>query len=386
MNWSRDIRPLRVTSFLAIFAAFFLQPFRAGAQSPPVPPAFQDLYSSLNTYLTNFNATLNVNSAYQGLPTLNVVNADANVGPQLVNSASFNGIQLQVQAIKASGAKAAMVEVGFPMLYEPFLTSQGQSYAQFVAFYQSVAALIRAQGLKLVVENNTLLSGDVQSGWDVGPYYASLNWTQYQQARAQTAVNIAQAMQPDYMVVLQEPDTEANASGQTNVNTVAGAASLLSQILARLQQSPVPGMQVGAGVGNWLTGFQGFVQDFVTQPLNFIDLHVYPVNLSYLPNALAIASTAASAGLPLTVTESWLHKVRDSELSTLTLQQTRARNPFSFWAPLDAQFIETMQNLGTYTHMVFLTTFDTAYFAAYLPYDATMNLSISDILEQETAQ
>ena len=97
------------------------------------------------------------------------------------------------------------------------------------------------------MENDTLLTGDVQAGWDVAPFYATLDWTQYQQARAQTALTIAQTMQPDYIVVLEEPTTEANNSGQTDANTPAGSYSLLSQILASVRQSGVPGMLVGAG-------------------------------------------------------------------------------------------------------------------------------------------
>jgi len=48
-----------------------------------------------------------------------------------------------------------MVEVGFPVLWAPFLTSQGQSYSAFAAYYQGVATAVRQAGLKLVVENDT---------------------------------------------------------------------------------------------------------------------------------------------------------------------------------------------------------------------------------------
>ena len=53
------------------------------------------------------------------------------------------GIQLQLQELQAMGVQAVMVEVGFPVVYQPFLTSQGQSYSQFVTFYQQVLAIFR---------------------------------------------------------------------------------------------------------------------------------------------------------------------------------------------------------------------------------------------------
>ena len=195
------------------------------AQAPPVPAEFQATYSSLNTYLANFNTTLNAEPP-SNLPLLSTA-ALANAGPQLVNPGTMAGVQLQLNELKAMGVQAVMVEVGFPMLYAPFLTSQGQTQAQFVSFYQQVAQLIRAAGLKVIVENDTLLANsDVSAGWDASPFYATLSWSQYQQARAQTALTIAQTMQPDYLVVVEEPSTEADNSGQSQADTPVGSASL----------------------------------------------------------------------------------------------------------------------------------------------------------------
>jgi fibronectin type 3 domain-containing protein len=378
----------------ALLALPLLVPQRVNAQAAPVPATFQTMYTELDNYLINFNSTLGpgTSPAYPTLMTGALKAADSNVGPQLLNA--MNGTQLstdsavvaQLAELKAMGVQAVMVEVGFPMLYEPFLTSQGQSYANFIAYYQGVAGAVRAAGLKLIVENDSLLNNDISAGWDVAPFYASLDWTQYQQARAQTALTIAQTMQPDYLVVVEEPDTEAANSGQSNVNTPSGDTAMLSLILTSLQQAGVPNMQVGAGVGSWLTGFLEFIQGFVTLPVDFIDFHIYPVNDSFLPNALQIVSTAAAAGKPVAMTECWLAKEADSEVGILTDDVIRARNPFSFWAPLDALFIQTMQNLANNTQMIFMDPFNAEFYFVYQPYDAsTENLTPSQIVSQENA-
>ena len=52
-------------------------------------------------------------------------------------------------------------------------------------------------------------------------------------------------------------------------------------------------MSVGAGVGTWLSSFQSFVQSFTGTTLQYIDMHVYPVNMSFLSNALTVADMAA---------------------------------------------------------------------------------------------
>ncbi len=377
----------------ALFAAFIafalLSNSNAAAQAPPVPAEYQDLYSSLSTYLSGFNTTLNASplSQYPTLSTGNLKNANANAGPQLVNPGSMPGILLQIQELKAIGVQAVMIEIGFPMLYEPFLTSQGQSYSQFVTFYQQVAAAVRAAGMKLIVENDTLLVNDVQAGWDAAPFYATLSWSQYEQARAQTAATVAQTLQPDYLVLLEEPTTEANDSGQTQANTPSGSLDLLSQILASAQQAGVPGMKMGAGTGTAQVNFLQFIQGYVTLPLNFIDMHIYPVNRTFLPNALQIASTAAAAGLPVSMSECWLWKVRDSELNILTPSEVRARNPFSFWEPLDSSFIQTMQSLAAHSQMMFMDPFNSELYAAYLTYNSGMDsLTPSQMTSEESAQ
>lgn len=363
-------------------------PCRADTAAP-VPAEFQDLYTTLKGDLDSFNLTLHSQwngTGYPVLFTANLWNANANGGPQLVTGAGLVSIQQQMQQLKAMGFRGVTVAVGFPMLYEPFFSSHAQ-YQQFVAFYQNVAASARALGLKVIVDNECLRNGQVLSGWDTDSFYASLTWDQYQQARAQTAVVIAQTMRPDYMVVLQEPDTEAMMTGQSSINTVSGSTSMLGQILASMQQSGVSGVQIGAGVGNWLPQYQQFIQSYVAFPLDFIDVHVLPVNKAFLSNALTIAQLAAAAGKPLTMTQTWLRKVRDSELTTLTPDQLLSRDPFSFWAPLDTYFLQTMANLAYSTRMTFSSAVEPVFFWSYLPYDNTTEfLAPSDMMNQATQQ
>ncbi|HVN04360.1 MAG TPA: hypothetical protein VMT86_08080 [Bryobacteraceae bacterium] len=363
--------------------------YQGKAQAPPVPASYQPLYTQEVNYLNTFNATLNARGSGSAYPTVyagTLTDADANAGPQLIGTNHLAVIATELQALKANGVKAVLIEVGFPMLYAPFLTSQGQSQSSFVSFYQQVAQMVRAQGLKLIVENNVLLSNDVQAGWNTAPFYQTLTWTAYQQARAQTAQTIAQTMQPDYLVVLEEPDTEAAMSGQANVNTPAGATAMLGQILAGLETARQSGMKVGAGVGTWLYAANSFVQHFVTQPMDYIDMHIYPINRSFLSTALTMAGTAAAAGMPVAMSECWLNKELDSEVGTVAVDTVRARNVFSFWEPLDVQFLGTMQALAKHTNMLYLTPSESQYFSAYMTYNsATSVLSTSQLISEETS-
>jgi fibronectin type 3 domain-containing protein len=357
-----------------------------------VPSAFQDLYTELDNNLVNFNATLPAGSspAYPTLMTGSLTAANSNSGPALL--AGYNPqsgqlqdeVQLQLNALQAMGVQAIMVEVGFPVLNQAFLTSQGQSYDDFVAYYQEIAEEVRAAGLKLVVENDTLLVHSVSGNWDVAPFYQTLNWAQYQQARAQMALLIAQTMQPDYLVLMEEPDLETANSGQTNLNTPNNAAAMLSLMLTTVQQAGIPNVKLGAGVGSWQQNGLEYIQDYVTLPVDFIDMHIYPVNDGYLQDAVQIASTAAAAGKPVSMTECWLWKVSDSQLWVLPADQIQARNLFSFWAPLDAFFVQTMQNLANYTQMLFMDPYNAQLYFAYIGYSGgTENLTPSQMQNLE---
>ncbi len=357
---------------------------------PPVPTLYQDLYNTLNSDLGAFNTTLNSlwhGSKYPVVFAGNLTNADANSGPQLINPGYYNGILLQLQALQAMGAKAVMIQIGFPMLYAPFFSSQTE-YQQYVTFYQQVAASVRAAGMKIIVENDVLMSNDVQAGWNTAPFYATLNWTQYQQARAQTAQVIAQTLQPDYLVLLQEPSNEAAQALQPNVNIPADAAAMVSQMITSVQQSGVTGLKMGAGVANWQPQYLQYVQGFVTLPLDFIDLHVYPVNnlstQNFMTNALTICSTAAAAGKAITISEAWMWKMRDTEWNVLSIDQIRSRNAFSFWAPLDAYFLQLMVNLANYEKMLFMATEGSDYFWVYQDYNLIQTWTPAQILSQET--
>ena len=351
---------------------------------PPVPAEYQAMYTSLDSILTTFNITLSALGHGPKFPVRYAAalkKAFSTTGPHLLSPGSSIAVQRQVQELKAMGVQAVMVQVGFPALYEPFLTSQGQSYSDFAAFYQQVAAEVRAAGLRLIVENNILLADDAQSGWNVAPFYATLDWTHYQQARAAMAAVIAKTLQPDYLIVLEEPDTEAGNTGQPDVNTPSGAVSLVSQMITRVQQTGVSNIKLGAGVGTWLKAGLDFIQGFVALPLDFIDMHIYPVfNPPFLPNALSIATTAEAAGKPISISECWLNKSVDAKS---TPSEVRARNPFSFWAPLDAYFLQTMTHLAHHTHMAFLSPTGVEYFSAYLTYDTETAGWAPDVILQE---
>jgi hypothetical protein len=71
------------------------------------------------------------------------------------------------------------------------------------------------------------------------------------------------------------------------------------------------------------------------------------------------------------MSECWLEKIRDSELTAPNVTTVDLRNNWSFWEPLDAQFLELMSAMANYKQFAFISPFWSNFLFAYLPYAAS---------------
>ncbi len=375
-------------------------------QADPVPTVYADLYNQLNGDLNDFQAAVNKVSNGATFPVDfagQLTAANSNNGPKLLNPSSFQLVQEELQLLKTLGVQAVSVEVSFPMLYQPFL---GSTYDQYVTYYTNVAAAVRANGFKLIVESQSLIPSGLDSnsfGPQLQTFYPSLNFQQYVAARAATAAVVAQTMKPDFFVLQEEPDTESNQSGQRNLATVAGSTMMLSSTLASVE-GLVPGMKVGAGFGTWLAQFQLFANSFtrtgcgsgqpcVDSPMDFLDIHLFPViehaadcgpnspcppgTANFWQNALSVINTANAANMHMTISQTWLRKTRDSEWPPIGVlgDIEEAREAYSFWAPLDQQLLKIDSDLANYQGMYFVAPFNTQNYSAYIQFSDSTSIS-----------
>jgi hypothetical protein len=339
----------------------------------------QTIGTELTNDLNAFNATLSTvwnGSKYPTLYAGNLPMADGNVGPSLSSSTHMAFVVDQLVELQAMGYKAVMIQIGFPVLYQPFYSSQSQ-YQQYVTFYSQLATTIRSMGMKIVVENDELLSSDTQAGWtNTAAFFSTLSWSQYQAARATMAATVAQVIQPDYLVLAEEPDSEAVQALQPNLNIPTDAAAMISGEIAAVQALNLPNPpKMGAGFGSWVANLNQYLSAYVALPLDYIDFHIYPVNTengnSLIGNALTIASAAAAAGKPVAMSETWLWKMEDSEWQVLTPDQYRSREPFGFWTAENTLFLQTLQNLANYTQMLYQAPSEPDFFFTFQTYGGT---------------
>jgi len=375
----------------ATLLTFFAPYVRADVPTPPSPPPTPAGYCStiageLNADITAFNLLLAVPPIWAPVPggptiwTGILQAADANAGPAISSPGFITGVLPQLYEEKAMGFDAVLVQIGFPALYAPFVGGEAE-LQPYLNLYQTLAQDIKALGLKLIVENDILLTDDIQTGWpNLTSYFKTLSWTEYMQARATMAATIAETMQPDYLVLAEEPDTEASNSGQSNLLIPADAAQMVSGEISAVRASTYPNVTLGAGFGAWpqtgnANAVEQYTDAYVALPLDYIDAHIYPINTEtggpIINDILTIASLSAAANKPVAVSEDWVWKMENSELNVLSPDQIRARNPFSFWQPLDISFQQTMQSLAKYANMVYVANDGPDYLFAYQTYGGT---------------
>jgi fibronectin type 3 domain-containing protein len=364
-------------------------PSHADVATPPKPPAVpagycSTIYTELQNDLSSFNASIGTPAQYPTLRIAQLQQADANTGPAISGPSYLAGVLTQAQELKAMGFQGLKLAIGFPVLYEPFFGSES-AMQPYLTFYQQLASNLHAMGMKVVVENTILQANNAETGWtNLTPFYNSLNWTEYIAARATMAATVAQYVQPDYLVLAEEPDTEAANTGQTNLNNPVDAAAMIAGEITAVRLVSLT-MPLGAGFGTWLGQYPpdsllDYLAAYVVLPLDYIDYHVYPINteqgVSLLNNALVIAQQAGLALKPVAVSESWLWKMENAEFGVDNPDLFSARNPFSFWGPLDSYFAQTMQNLANYTQakytpMLYLSAQNMDAFFAYQTYGGT---------------
>jgi hypothetical protein len=342
-----------------------------------IPPQFQALHDELYSSLDNFRRTLAQQWDGSRAPvafSANLLSAHSARGEALLAPGMVEAVAMEIDNLKALGVGAITLGIDFPMLYRPFHRSEAE-YQQYLAFYTQLAREIRARDLTLVVATQALFSKGGLRAWELGPYYAGLTLDEYRQGRMSVARTIATAMRPDYLSVIEEPDTEADQTGKAALGTMVGSRTLLDVILAGLDEAGVSGVAIGAGIGTWQNDYRSFVESFASTSVDYIDIHVYPIAGEYLPRALEIADLATAYGKQIGMSETWLYKVDKSDYSTLPLNTILARDSFTFWGPLDGFHLQTMVQLAHAKRFAFMSPFWSGYFRGYVDYTAsTRNL------------
>ena len=354
----------------------------ATGAAPAVPREFAGVYAELDGQLTRFDAALRSRWDGTKAPVIfsgELLAANGHVGTGLIQPGRDRAVAASLDAFQQLGIQAATVQISFPMLYRPFYTSD-EEYAAYLNAYRKVASDVRSRGMKLIVKTQAIFSKGGWTSWDVASFYKRLTLDEYIRGRTEVALVIARELRPDYLSVVMEPDTEADQTGLP-MNSTANSVRVVTSLLTGLRSAGISGVRVGAGVGTWHREYEAFTRAFARTGVDFIDLHVYPVNRDYLDRAVTMSRIAKAAGKAVTMTEAWLYKAGNAELSKgFTAEDVFGRDALAFWEPLDRKFLEVMVAFAHAERLVFFSPYWTKYFHAYVDYERAKGLALKDLM------
>lgn len=275
-------------------------------------------------------------------------------------------VDASLDRLHALGVRGVTLGIKVPMLLRSF-SPDAQRYADF---YATVADHIRARKMTVAVELGSLFCGTALAACAnpfAGSYQAFVGDT------AEQARIVIARLHPDFLTLISEPDTEAELTGVGVLDTPAGAARAVGDILARIGRHGRT--RIGAGSGTWLP--TSFAQAIAGKPIDYLDTHIYPAGPQEGANAVAIAAIARRAHKPLVADEVWLYKIAEPELGSgvNAAEEDSLQDLFSFWEPLDARFLATTADWARKAGALYVSPFWSWQFFTYLTWTPTLDVT-----------
>jgi hypothetical protein len=324
-----------------------------------VPEAYRVIYRELESELSQLNPILAAPWGRKTGPTafgVELLVANRNRGEGLLNEQVLQAAALTLDRLKQIGVKSVSLSIPYPILTRSF--PETPAYREF---YRQVAAEVRQRGLLLVVEMGTMFRAPEVSPLPVDD--KGLTREHFNAGLREMAAAVLADIHPDYLTVLSEPDTQARNTG------LAFSASQFAATVKSAVTGLDPGSTwLGAGAGTWLA--LDYFKALADIPeLNYLDLHIYPIQLGFASARVLKATEAARArGKGISIGDAWLSKITGRELGRINPVEAFARDAYSFWQPLDERFVATVVNLAHAIQAEFCSFSGMDFLYAYVDY------------------
>jgi len=328
-----------------------------------VPSAYQAMYSTLSQILNDFNQTLGgiqPVASHGVIYATELLPADSNIGDRLLAPQTMQGIIKYLNAIQKLGIDGVTIDISYPVLVPTF-----PNYNQYLNFYESVVQQVRSRGMKIDVESETpLLAG--YPGLPLGSVsYANLTYSAYVSEDRAMIQTVITDLHPDYLNIGTETDTLQMLLHYPEISTPQGWGTYINSLLTGLNKGTT---KINVGLGSWdpIGYLYATLND---SAIDAIDVHVYPVYGNYLSILTQIGRLSEEYNKPIVIDEMWLHKsVMNEGHNFDTDAQISARNLYSFWIPLDEEFLQLMSKYAQVYDVAYLSPFEATNLFAYLNY------------------
>jgi hypothetical protein len=365
-------------------------PAPSATPSPPAPQAstYALEAADLNGFTTAVGALCPANPSAATRFDVEMLQANGNAlitvlpGESVAQAQAMaaNAVAFAIEAERALPGIGFMINPVYPLLVQnqsnaPAWWNTSANYPVFSAYYTALAQGLKQSGIAYDVETNLAF-----------PSYSGQNYTgvtiaQLEAGIAEDANNTLALMSPVDLNLSSEPLTLSQNTGQASLNTVAGYQAFVTAIRAGVTGPAGSATKIGAGSADWSpTAFLSATESLST--LDYNDLHLYPPDVLTTPGG-GIAQVEAMApsltGKPAVITENWDEKDAGDagNYNAANAPQLEQLNVYSFWAPLDAQYITTMMRFARCQNVAMVDFWYEWELFAYLDYGTASGLTPS---------
>jgi len=362
----------------------------ACASERSIPPEQASIYQQQSQWLAEYRAAVDAHSpGAQSRPVFggHLLTADSNRAGALLEPDAMKWVELSLDRFQQMGMRGVTLNLGYPLLLPWFPKSH-----RYLKYYKNVARAVRKRGMQLAVEQIIIYSGSAFSPFDFK--LGSPTLEHYTAEQIQMGQIILDELAPDYLTILHEPDTVAELTGLRTMLDPDVATAYVKEVLSKLKRGRA---QIGAGSGSWSSplfaaAFAGIV--------DYLDIHVYWINPGSIANAYAMAKSASDHGKPVVFTEAGLYKSLGEGREGMPLGEDAEKDPnvegvvavyrrdvFSFWEPLDIEFLDVTARFAKSVDTRFVSVYWTNMFFSYIDWTReTAGMSYRQLNAQLSAQ
>lgn len=342
------------------------------SNSTKIPAQYAAAYSTLNSTLLSFYS--NVSSipnapAHRTVYSTELLYANGNIGPGLLKPGSMQNVIEELDAFQKLGIQGVTIDIPYPLLVPSYPNS-----SSYLNFYEQVADAARARGMEVGVEADIVLTKD--AGLSSVQLPANFSYSTYLSGKIQMDQIIINDIRPDYIDLNSaEPDTEYTYSGLSQLATTQGYYTYISNLLDNL--TPNNSTTIVVGVSTWdNSSYDGLLLDYLNNPrIKTISMHVYPLYGNNLETLIGMSNLIAKYNKSIDIDEMWgHHELVPTPGGLLANPQASFKlEPFSFWAPLDQQFLLDMYVYSKKYDVVYMSPFDSPLLFSYVNYSSALN-------------
>jgi hypothetical protein len=353
----------------------------AFGENPEVPKKHQALYTQLRGQLAAFASQIpepaTPGSVLRGAAW---TAAGCDPVPTLLDEPRRQRAMRELDALQQVGVQLVTLEVCYPLLSEPFHDSR-----LTLEHYANLANAVRMRGMRLLVRSRALPPTD--GSIVARRYYLHLPKQRYFSERYEEAKAVALALQPDFLTLVTDPQQDA-AGLKLSLRDWRGYLRKTTAALHAQLGDFVPAL--GAGIA--LSDSAELVDMLAAIPgLAYVELRVDRLATpqdNLLPRLLSWPERIRTIdpGKRILIGAAWLYKASPQEAAVPPQLGIIARDVYSFWAPLDIEFLRVLMRVAHARNVEAVVVAQPRYFFAYLDFFDPTTFRATPLLLMELAQ